>query len=131
MDWTEIQFEKMISKYQGVEYIYDKAVGCIAWRYATGNNLEILELEASVRGIGKGLLLYKMMVEQIVKSGKVPRHSIVAYRRTSNEAAARFYNSMGWAQVDLGNSIYPEGGTTLIWTTWNQLVALIHKVYNS
>lgn len=126
MDWKEKDFSRYSDHYRYVDQIYEKTLGCISWHFTTGNNLEVIELEAAIPGLGQGYLLYRKMVERLVQENRMPAHSVIGYRRSDNKQAEYFYRKMGWHQIDLGHSLYKRGGTTLLWTTWQQLRNRVH-----
>lgn len=128
MPWSRQRAAEQLKKFGSVNYVYDEELGLIAWQFTTGGNIEVLELEAKIRNLGQGYLLYRKMAEYILQTGKKPEHSIISYRRTDNQEAARFYSKMGWHQIDLGSSIYAEGETTLLWTSWNQLLETVRLI---
>ena len=118
---TQRELVDRLSGYESPTLIYDPDVGYIVWHFTTGDNLEVLFIEAKEPGKGQGIQLYKRMIKVIEKTKRLPYHSVVGYRRSQNELAQRFYAKMGFIQVDLGQSIYREGGTTLMWITWADL----------
>ena len=111
-----------LKTYGAAEYVYDADVGYIAWHFITGGNLEVLYFEAAEKGRGLGRELYRRLALELLGSGRRPYHSVVGYRRSGNQQAARFYDKLGWTQVDLGQSVYRDGGTTLMWITWADLL---------
>ncbi len=122
---TYEQFSGKLAPYRGVEHIYDPLVGNIAWRAATGGNLEVLFFEAAERGKGHGKELYRRMVQRIIATETVPFHSAIGFRLASNVAAERFYAKLGFQQVDLGQSVYRDDGTVIMWITWEGLVRVL------
>lgn len=113
---------RRLAPYGGFDYLYDPALGYIAWHYSTGENLEILFIEAAEKGRGHGAELYRRMCRRIVETRCLPYHSVFGFHLTSNEAARRFYDKLGWIQVDLGPSVYRDGGTTIMWIPWKELL---------
>ena len=109
-----------------VDYLYDPEVGYIVWRTGTGENLEILFIEAAKpqNGFGTELVrqMVKRMVQELERLGQNPYHSVFAFRLQGNQAAARFYESLGFREVPLGQSIYRDDGTAIVWTTWRDLL---------
>lgn len=104
------------------DYIYNSRVGAIAWHYSTGENVELLFIEAAVRRQGMGTLLLRMMCLEMLRVGKQPYHSVFAYRLKSRTEAGLFYTALGFKEVDLGQSIYAGDGTMLHWIEWENLL---------
>jgi hypothetical protein len=117
---TKEQFEARLATYGEADYVYLPNVGNIAWHYSTGENIEVLFIE-SIPGYG-GFMMLKM-VETILANNQKPYHTVFGFCRTSNDLAANFYAKLGWQTIDLGQSIYRDGGTVLVWTTWEQLLS--------
>ena len=116
------QLQQRLAGYGAAKFIHANGKGLIAWHTSTGDNLEVLFIEVAEPGKGTGLWLYRLMVDRILEEGSKPYHSVFAYRLGSNQMAARFYEKLGWQQVNLGRSIYRDDDTVLVWTTWDQLV---------
>lgn len=108
--------------YGAAEYLYIKDVGYIVWHFSTGENLEPLFIEVAEKRKGYGTELYRRMVLKLIADGRRPYHSVFAYRLTDNKEAEGFYNGLGFTQIDLGNCIYKDRGTTLMWSTWDNLI---------
>lgn len=121
---TLVQLSERIKDYRQAEFIYREGIGYIVWHLTTGDNIEMLfiEVEESQRGKGHATNLYRAMVQQIVDRGQVPYHSVIGYRLASNKGAELFYTSLGFTQVNLGQSIYRDDYTILMWVTWKDLV---------
>jgi len=113
------ELKNRLQQYRDVEYLYFDGVGYIAWHISTGENIETLFIEATP---GCGAWLYKKMAEHILETGKEPYHSVFCFRLGSNVKAQKFYDKMGWTQVDLGQSIYKDDTTVLMWITWSNLL---------
>jgi ribosomal protein S18 acetylase RimI-like enzyme len=105
-----------------VEYFYDPEMGYLVWRVSTGENVEMLFVEAATMNRGLGRKLYQRFVKILQGQDKEPYHSVFAFRLGSNEVAKRFYDKMEWTQVDLGQSIYRDDHTVLMWITWQDLI---------
>ena len=127
---TLAQFEERLHPYKDAQSFYDSQIGYIAWHYSTGDNIEVLYIEAAVSGLGLGGELYRRMVQQLLANGERPYHSIFGYRLKSNKVAEKFYRSMGWSQVDLGQSIYAGDETVIMWDTWDHLLNRLHLKEN-
>ena len=78
----------------GVDYVYDKNVGYIVWQYSSGENVEILFIEAKDPGNGQGKELVRRMLHQIK-----PYHSVFVIRRAINDEAGKFYRSLGFTET--------------------------------
>ncbi len=115
------ELAERVSKYHGIGVIYDDDVGYIVWHTATGDNVEMLFIEAKEPRKGHGTELYRRMVMRIVETKTEPYHSLYGFRRTGNAEAEGFYRSLGFRQLDLGESIYRLGGATLMWVPWVEL----------
>ena len=124
---TLTQLLDRISCYKQADFIYIDGIGYIVWHYTTGDNLEMLfiEVESRLRGIGYGTQLYKYMVQKILDQGRPPYHSVIGYRLGSNKSAEAFYTQLGFTQVNLGQSIYRDDDTILMWVTWDNLLHVL------
>lgn len=111
-----------LQAYGQAEYIYDPALGYVAWHFATGDNVELLFIESAVPNNGHGVELVRRMALRILELGRAPYQSVFAFRLGSNEAAGKFYRGLGWQQVNLGRSIYRDVDTILAWITWSNLL---------
>lgn len=123
---SQSDLRKKLLPYENLEYVYDPRVGYIVWHYSTGNNLEVLFIEAAVLGLGQGSELYRRMIQTLIDRGERPYHSIFGYRLASNSNAERFYGGLGWTQVNLGQSIYAGDETVLMWVTWEDILSRFH-----
>ena len=118
------QCEAKLEKYGMAESLFFPGIGNISWHFSTGDNIEVLYLEAQ---LGHGATMYCRMVKTILASGRLPYHSVFAYRLASNEMAAKFYAKLGWHQEDLGQSIYAGDRTVLMWITWKDLLLNLER----
>lgn len=118
---THEELLRRLAPYDNVDHIYN-SVGYIAWHCSTGENIEMLFIEAKH---GFGASLYAEMVKSLLSSGHPPYHSVFAFVRTCNEIALRFYAKLGFHRVDLGQSIYRDGGTTLVYIVWQDLIDVL------
>ncbi len=125
---TVEEFEARMLNYPGADWVYDPAVGCLAWQFGTGGNLEALDIQAAEPGRGQGVELYRRMVAKVEAGGRLPYWSIFAFRRSANHRARRFYEKLGWRQRDLGESVYAEGGTTVMWQPWHELKEALERL---
>ena len=116
------ELRERLLNYGDAEYIHQPETGCIAWHFSTGDNIEVLFLESAVPGSGGGGMMFRAMAEHLLRLGRLPYHSVFAFRLTSNEQARRFYERFGWTQVDLGWSIYEGDETTIMWIAWKDLL---------
>jgi ribosomal protein S18 acetylase RimI-like enzyme len=114
------ELEEKLKPYQGCVTRYYPDLGYIVWREGTGNNLELLFIE--VLRTGAGALLIKEMVDELLRAGKEPYHSVFAFTLASNLKALVFYLKLGFRDIDLGRSIYRDEATVLLTTTWEDLV---------
>lgn len=115
---TRAELEERLTRYEGAEYVWLEGKGYLAWHYSTGDNIEMLFVEAP----GHGLDLYAAFVDLLQGRGEKPYHSVFAFRLFKNVVAEKFYRKLGWTQVDLGHSIYGGDRTVLMWITWEDLV---------
>lgn len=121
---TLAEMERRMKLYEGAEYLYFPGFGNIAWHYSTGDNIEILFVEAV---FGYGAVMLARMVKLLEERNESPYHSVFAFRLKSNIVAEHFYERLGWHQIDLGQSIYRGDGTVLMWITWTELVGVLKK----
>lgn len=115
--------KKQLEPYGAAEFIYYTDVGCLAWHYSTGRNLEPIFIEAAEKGNGNGRELYRRMILSELRNNRRPYHSVFIYRLSSNTEAERFYKKMGWAEINLGKCIYAGDDTVLMWITWEDFMA--------
>jgi hypothetical protein len=113
------QLQARIEGYEGLNYIWDQYLGYIVWHLSTGDNIEVLFIEANV--LGGGYYLCEQMVQRILEKGPRPYHSVFAYTLGCNEQAQRFYEKLGFNILPLGRSIYQGDETVLVWITWAAL----------
>ena len=113
------QLQKRIQHYHGIEYIYNPDIGYIVWHISTGDNIEVLFIEAHP---GMGAILYHKMLERILSQGVNPYHSVFCFILGKNSRAITFYKRMEWTITYLGQSIYRDDETVLAWVTWEDLL---------
>ena len=129
---TELELKDKLAIHGDAEYIYDPEVGYLSWHVSTGGNIETLYMEAKERRKGYGTELYRRMVQRLIDNKQEPYHSVFCFRLGMNDAAKLFYASMGWTEVNLGESIYRNGDCVILWITWNKLVDVLlrHPITN-
>lgn len=93
---TETELKQRMAQYIGAEYIYIEDVGYIAWQMSTGENIEIIFIEAKEKNKGHGKMLVKQMCERIK-----PYHSVFVFRLASNECAGEFYRGIGFTETTI------------------------------
>lgn len=122
----ELRARVVGGRYDVVEQIHDPAVGYVAWRTGTGDNLEILFVAAAEKGRGHGKELLRRMCRTLLSEGHRPYHSVYAFRLAGNEEAGHFYASMGWHQQAVGGeggrTVYGGDGTVIAWVAWDALL---------
>lgn len=118
------QCESKLKLYGAAESLFFPGVGNISWHFSTGDNIEILYLEAQ---IGHGVTMLCRMVKTVIASGRLPYHSVFAFRLAHNDVAARFYDRLDFQQVNLGDSIYRGDDTVLMWITWKNLLKSLER----
>lgn len=116
---TYDELQRRIASYRDVDFVYLERVGYAAWHLSTGDNVELLFIEAVS---GKGYIPLIGMVDRLLEKGPTPYHSVFAFRLGSNVAAGRFYAKLGWTQQELGRSIYRDDETVLAWIVWKDLL---------
>jgi uncharacterized protein Veg len=92
-----------LSEYGGAQYIYHPE-GHIAWQLSTGENIEILFIQAEK---GKGKYMLKEMCNMIR-----PYHSVFVVRQIENLDAGKFYRKWGFKEYRLPD-LY-RGGDAII-----------------
>ena len=97
---TKEELKQRLSQYKGVDFIYDEHIGYIVWQVSTGENVEILFIEAKEKRRGFG----RMLLEGMTRCIK-PYHSVFVYRLASNEVAGEFYRSFGFKETKI-NGLY-------------------------
>lgn len=88
--WLELQ--NRLAHYKGAAAIYDER-GYIAWQMSTGENVELLFIEAANPRQGHGRDLLADMLKRIK-----PFNSVFVFRLASNEEAGYFYRSLGFQE---------------------------------
>lgn len=88
------EFFARIKGYTGCQYYYHPEIGYIAWQCSTGDNIEIVFIEAKQKGQGNGIRLIKEMLKKVQ-----PYHSIFVFRRANNITAKHFYIKMGFQET--------------------------------
>lgn len=94
-------------------YRYNHKKGFIEWQVGTGGNHEITQIKAYEQGKGCGKEIFK----GYLKRAKLdpPFHSTYAFVLGSREYARKFYKSVGFKEIVLGDSIYKDDLTILMW----------------
>jgi len=119
---TLSQVQERIKNYKEAQVFYKPGLGYIVWTMATGDNLEVLFVEVETPGQGQGKELYKLWAAYIDVSGQSPYHSVIGYSLASNHRAKHFYCKLGWSQRNLGQSIYRDDDTVVMWCAWNDFM---------
>ena len=100
--------KKQLEPYGAAEFIYYTDIGCLAWHYSTGGNLEPIFIEAAERGNGNGRELYRRMILFELDNNRKPYHSVFIYRLGSNTMGTqRRYSMDEQMLIDLG-LVQPE-----------------------
>lgn len=110
-----------VGPYKTLYRIFDEDVGYIVWRLGTGDNIEVLFIEAKEPGKGYGKELFRRMVRSIESNKRQPYHSVYVYRLGANELARRLYAKLGCKEINLGQSVYRDDETVIAWITWEDL----------
>jgi hypothetical protein len=118
------QHEARLQLYGDAKSLFFPGVGNVAWHFSTGDNIELLFLEAQT---GCGIIMLCRMAKQVIKDGKLPYHSVFAFRLAHNDVAARFYDRLDWHQEDLGDSIYRGDNTVIMWITWKEFLKSLER----
>lgn len=116
---SEQELIARLSTYQGVDYIYKKDLGYLAWHLGSGDNYEILfvEVAETARRQGVGRELFREFKARVTP----PFHSVYVFHLKSNTHAAEFYKSLGFAEsVECG--IYRGEPAILRWVAFNKLL---------
>lgn len=114
---TLIELVDRIKSYEGVNYIC-RLEGNIVWHVSTGDNIEILFIEAQ---LGRGQEMLKRMVHAAVGMREEPYHSVFAFCLGNNACGRKFWRAAGFREVELGRSIYRDDETVLFWIPWEEL----------
>lgn len=83
----------------------------------TGGNHEITQIRAYEKRKGAG----KALIKKYLESGWEPYHSVYAFALKDRDGARKFYESVGFTAIDMGESIYKDDGTVLMWSTYENL----------
>lgn len=119
---TLAELQERLKMYGEAEYVFLPNLGHIAWHYSTGENIELLFLQAT---LGYGPIMLIRMADVLLKRNEAPYHSIFAFRLGSNDVADRFYKRLGWHQQNLGQSIYRGDEAVVMWITWPDFLASV------
>lgn len=90
---TEEELKQRMKEYKGAEYLYTD-YGYIAWQMSTGENVEIIFIEASEKRKGYATQLLREFVKRVK-----PYNSIFVFRLASNEEAGNFYRKLGFEEI--------------------------------
>jgi len=123
---TLSQLQDRLKHYDDAQYIYWTNGSHVVWHFGTGENVELLFLYSADSGDGSRLCY--AMASCMIEQDRTPYHSVYAFRRADNDDGRRFYDRLGFTQVDLGPSVYRVGGTTLMWITWADLLIRLNLV---
>lgn len=116
--------ESHVNPFQKVHWYQDET-GYIVWRVGTGNNVELLHLNATAHRKGYGRNLVKHVLKQL-SSLDTPYHSMFGFTRETNEEAVGFYRAMGFELTPIPN-LYREGTAIMFCQSYFKLKEL-HNV---
>lgn len=87
--------QKCVSTFAHVDHIENEH-GYISWRTGSGANIEILHIRVNdnSKGLGKGKMLIKQMLEVLQQQSKAPYNSVYGFTKASNDVAIKFYESL-------------------------------------
>lgn len=121
---SRAEFQAEVGTYDGVLYIYDERVGCVAWRAGVGGSIEFLVFETVDQDAGQYIELLRQMVRAIETAGDGPHPSVYMIRR-DDSVTCDLAHGFGWFQQtiddELNSSIYDAGVSVLLWTRWDKL----------
>lgn len=93
--------------------------GYIAWRFGTGDNIELLHIKTFHKGQGYGRELFYLMLSKLKKNP--PYYSIFGFTRIPNEEAQAFYGALGF-ELQQVNGVYKDGGAILFQQSYKKLL---------
>ena len=102
---TLFELEDKMEKFTEVNYLFFKESGHLIWKYGTGGNVEIFDIEAYEKGKGIGKKLVKGLVDKLKEN---PPHSIFGFTAKKNINAQGFYKALGFDLIEIEN-LYPKG----------------------
>jgi hypothetical protein len=114
---TSSELAERIERYHGLWYIC-REEGSIVWHLSTGDNIEVLFIEAQP---GHGQEMLRRMAHAVEGMSEEPYHSVFAFCLAGNERGRRFWRDAGWREIELGRSIYRDDETVLFWIPWDEL----------
>jgi len=91
MNLTEL--ENKMKKFGEMYYIIIPDKGHLVWRYGTGDNVEIFDIEAYKKRQGVGKELFRMLIGEL---GENPPHAIFAFVGDDNTDVQKFYKVLGF-----------------------------------
>ena len=103
--------KKKIEKFADLHYIYFKDEGHLVWRFGTGYNIEILDIEAYKKRQGIGTKLIRELVSGL---GENPSVSIFGFTKEINDDAKSFYKALGFRLSPVIKDLYRKGGILFI-----------------
>lgn len=113
----------LVEPYQKVCYV-ELETGYIVWRRGTGDNIELLHLQAFVHRQGIGRLLVRTMLDKL--KDDPPADTVFGFTRISLLDAVAFYHAMGF-ETTVVKGLYTEGVAVMFSQTYEKLLEL-HKL---
>lgn len=115
---THRELTERLASYTGAKYLYTEE-GYIAWQCSTGENCEILFIEAKEKHKGAGTNLLRKLCTRIT-----PYHSVFVIRRACNEEAGAFYRALGFIETTIPN-LYKNEDAVLGTVSYKDLCATL------
>lgn len=90
--------------------IHQEQEGIIAWRWATGDNVELTHLKVQTPRKGCGRRLLRAMLVKLKE--EPPYHTVFGFTRVGNIRAHAFYRAMGFS-LSLVTGVYADGAAMI------------------
>jgi len=94
---SQFEVKSRLTQYRGAQWLY-RSYGYIAWQISTGENIEIVLIEAAEKRLGHGQALWKELCQHLILTTP-PYNSVFTYHRWANQEAEKFYNKLGFLYV--------------------------------
>jgi len=92
--------------------------GHLVWKFGTGDNIELFDIEVEEKQKGYGTQLVKMLLEAVAQYHP---SSIYGFTAGNNIVAQSFYRALGFESVPLGDLYKNKAGVIFFWQNYKEL----------
>lgn len=102
--------------FEGVNWIHEPVIGCIAWRRGSGDNVELLHVYSFSPGGGREML--QRLAWRLESTP--PYYSVYGFTRVENVKAQEFYRRNGFT-IQRVDGVYKDGAAILFMQPWDEM----------